>query len=199
MRKMSLILGLVAVTVFASASEAFAQRIQIGGRRGGGISIGSGAGYNGSGYGYGSGFGYGSGYYGSNNYGGRGNYYGSQPFYGNRGYYYDTVPQYYYADPVTQYAPMAVRQANYSDPNSATITVVVSDANAQVWFDDSPTAQRGNERWFYTPALQQRGTYTIKARWSENGRTIDQQRQVTVQPGQSATVDFRSERVLSPK
>jgi len=185
MRKTFLILSLVAVSLIASASDAFAQRgrVGVGGRRGG-VSIGVGSGYYGSGS-YGSGY-YGSGYYGSPySYGGRGYYYSSPS------YYYESAPSYYYSDSVTQVPPTEVRQASYSDPSTASVTVLVPAADAQVWFNDAPTSQRGMERLFHTPSLQQGGTYTIKARWTENGRTMDQQRQVQVQPGQSITVNFR--------
>jgi len=187
MRKTFLILSLAAITLVASASEAFAQRGRVGGGRGG-ISIGIGSGYYGSGYRgsgyYGSGY-YGSPYYGSNYYGGRGYYYSSPS------YYYESAPSYYYSDSVTQAPPADLRQSFYSDPSAATINVILPVAEAQVWFNDAPTTQRGMDRVFHTPSLQQGGTYTIKARWTENGRTMDQQRQVQVQPGQSVTVDFR--------
>jgi len=156
-----------------------------------------GRGYYGNGFGssyYGTGYGYGSPYYGH----GYGSYY--QPYYGgnyygnyNNGYY---TPGYsnngYYYDSSANAPSMSYRDSSYVDPNAAAITVILPDPNAQVWFDDTPTTQRGNERVFHTPALQQGGTYTIKARWNENGRTVDQQRTVQVQPGQSATVDFRA-------
>jgi len=170
MRKPLLILSLVAVTLFASASDVFAQR---GGRRGG-VSISVGSGY------------YGSPYY----YGGR-SYYGSPYYYGNR-YYYST-PTYVYPETVVVPAP-EVRQSAYLEPNVATITVLVPNANAQVWFDDALTAQRGLERTFHTPALQASGSYNIRASWTENGRTMNTQRAVQVQPGQSVTVDFRGAR-----
>lgn len=206
MRKQFFILSLVAVTLFAATNDAFAQRRGGGGGRGSGGGRGgySGRGYGGGGYG-GGGYGYGGlGYgYGGYGYGGLGYY--SSPNYGG-GYYSDPGYTYaspdYYAGAVTQAPSTDVRQSFYADPNSAAITVAVPNGDAQVWFDDRPTSQRGMERLFQTSALQQAGTYTIKARWTENGRTVDQQRQVQVQPGQSAMVDFRvnpSERVPSPK
>jgi len=203
MRKSLLILGLVAITLATSANDAFAQR-----RGGGGVNVGRngiswgngyrngyygspyyGGGYYNSGYrGY-NGY-YGGGYYGAGNYGGLG-YYGNRGYYSSPSYYYGATPNYYYSDTVTV-PPPEYRQAFYSDPNSAAITVVVPTPDAQVWFDDSATAQRGMERTFHTPSLQQAGTYTIRAVWTENGRTVDRQRQIRVQPGQSVTVDFRA-------
>jgi len=187
MRKTICILGLVAITVLASASDVFAQR---GGRYGGGrggMSVGRG------GVGFGSGFygsGYGSGYYGPG-YSGSGYYRQGYvtPYLGSQ---YYTDPGYYYGDAVTQAPPIDSRPSFYADPDTATITVIVPEPNAQVWFNDAPTSQRGMERLFNTPALQQAGAYTIKARWTENGRNVDQQRQVQVQPGQSITVNFKA-------
>jgi len=186
---------------------------------------GYGNGFYGNGYGgYGRGYGYGNGYYGNglninlgsgyygSGYGGNyygsgygGNYYGGSPYYSSGGLYYDYSPS--YSTPTYSYGPeyysaqapsMNTQQSFYNDPNSATLTVMLPVADAQVWFDDTPTSQRGMERSFHTPALQQPGTYTIKARWNDNGRTVDQQRKITVRPGQSVMVDFRSERVTNP-
>jgi len=193
MRKSLLILGLVAITLVTSASDVFAQR-------GGGANVGRGGaswnnGYRGGYYGSQN---YGRGYY--NNYGYPGYYYGGLGlglgYYGNRGYYsspsyyYGSTPSYSYSDTVTV-PPPEYRQSFYTDPNAATINVRVPTPDAQVWFDDSATSQRGMERTFNTPSLSQAGTYTIRAMWTEGGRTVDRQRQIRVQPGQVVTVDFR--------
>jgi uncharacterized protein (TIGR03000 family) len=175
MRKILVILGLVAFTVLASANDAFAQRRGGGGR--GGVSVRIGGGY------------YGAPYY--RYYGGR---YYYAPYYGGP-YYYSygySAPDYYYPPVVTQ-AP-EIRQSLYVEPTEqvATVTVMVPNADAQVWFDNASTAQRGMQRTFHSPPLQSGTyTYTIKARWTENGQTRDQQREVQVQPGQTVTVDFR--------
>jgi len=195
-------LGLAAIILLASTSDAFAQRGgRFGGGRGGGrggFGIGIGSGYGG-GYGYGAygGLGYGGyrpGYYGSGYYGS--GYYGNNYYYGSPSYSYAEPyyagPGYYYNDAVTQAVPADARQSFYADPNAAMITVRVPDPNAQVWFNDAPTTQRGTERMFHTPGLQQAGSYTIRARWMDNGRMVDQQRQVQVQPGQNVTVDFQA-------
>jgi len=186
MRKAALIFSLVAVVLFASASDAFAQRRggYRGGRGGGGAGVSIGIG------------GYYGGYYGWPNYSGRSNFYSSPS------YYYRSAPVEYYADPVVQIPATEIRQSSYTDPNVATITVLVPNVDAEVWFDGSPTTQRGMERMFHSPGLQQGGFYTIRARWNENGRAMDQQRQVQVQPGQSVTVNFRgppSEKLTAPR
>jgi len=213
MRKALVILGLVAATLLTAAGDSFAQRRGGFGRGLGGFGGGYGNGWGGSSFYGGRGYygnyfgspfygsGYGSGYYGySPYYYGRGYYgpqsYGSyyQPYYGGNYYgnYSNGYAPGYYSDSSTYAPSMNYRDSSYVDPNAAAITVLVPDANAQVWFDDAPTTQRGTERIFHTPALQQAGTYTIKARWNENGRAIDQTRTVQVQPGQPVTVDFRA-------
>jgi len=177
MRKRTYILSLVAVLLLVTASDVFAQRVRVGVGGRGGVAVGVGAPY-----------------YGSSYYGGRG-FYGSPYYFGSRYNYmpaYYTTPGYYYSNYVTQAPPPEVRQAFYADPNVATITVLLPNADAQVWFDDTATIQRGKERSFSTPALQQGGIYTIKAGWTEDGRPVEQQRQVQVQPGQSVTVNFRT-------
>ena len=189
MRKTLLILTLAAVTVMASASDVFAQNR--GGRGGygggygggrGGVSIGIGSGYYGGGY-YGNGY-YGNGYYGNS-------YYGNS--YNNRGYY--STPGYYYTDPI--YPSTEIRQSFYAEPavtqQYGTVMVTLASPTAQVWFDNAPTAQQGTERSFYTPALAP-GTYsyTVKARWTENGQPVERVRTVNVQPGERAVVDFRA-------
>jgi uncharacterized protein (TIGR03000 family) len=196
MRKL-VILSLVSVVLLAAASDAFAQR-----RGGGGRGGARGGYYGGRGY-------YGRGYYGGAYYGGLGWYGGYYPYYGY-GYspgYYGSSPYYYtapstsvpyYTDSATQAAPVAqagattTSQSFYLDPNASTVNVMVPNADAQVWFDGAPTQQRGMERTYHTPALQQAGTYTIKARWMENGNPVDRERTVRVQPGRPARVDFRA-------
>jgi uncharacterized protein (TIGR03000 family) len=211
MRKTLLVLGLVAITLVASASDAFAQRGGIFGRRGGSGYYGSGYygnsyygnSYYGSGY-YGNRY-YGNGYYGNRYYGGLGSYGGfgySPGYYSNvtPSYYYDSTPS-YYSDTTVQSAQVP-RTSFYNDPNAASVIVLLPAADARVWFDDAQTQQTGMERTFTTPALQPGSyNYTIRAQWTENGRTMDQSRQVRVQPGQSATVDFRrpSENLPVPK
>lgn len=189
MRKTFLILTLTALTIIASASDAFAQRRGGGGgggRRSGGVSVSVNSGYRGGYYG-----GYRGGYY----YGG---YY--SPYYYGRSYYY--TPSYYYSTPVYS-TPVVVpttevRQSFYNTPaatqETATVRVLVPVPNAQVWFDGTPTNQGGMERTFQTPPLDPNGTYSymVRARWTQNGQAVDRQQRITVQPGQAHSVDFRA-------
>jgi uncharacterized protein (TIGR03000 family) len=184
MRKSLLILGLVGLTAAVSAGDVFAQRR---GSRGGwgnspGISISVGRGGYYSPYGYYGGLGY-------------------DPYYRGYGYgyapsYYDVTPSYSYY-PATNYSEPQIRQAFYPAPaaaqQSVNVTVLVPTADAQVWFENGATSQRGMERLFHSPPLapNQTFTYSIKVRWIENGRTVDQERRVNVQAGQNVTVNFR--------
>jgi uncharacterized protein (TIGR03000 family) len=184
MRKALIVLTLVVVTALASAGTANAQRRGYGGWGSMPYSYGGNSYYSQSYYGY-------SPYY-------RGYGYGYSP-----GYYYATPTyavnplSYYYATPAVQTPMTRVDQSFYSGPEAAqqfaTLTVVVPTADAQLWFGDTAMTQQGTQRVFQSPALEQgkNFTYTIKARWMENGQAVDRQRQVNVQAGQRVTVNFR--------
>jgi uncharacterized protein (TIGR03000 family) len=192
MRKTMLILSLAGLTVLAGASDAFAQRRGYSGGRGGAsINVGR-SGYNAP-YRY-----YGGGASPYRYYGGG---LGYSPFYLGLGLgiaqsaYYAT-PNYYAAP--TYVVPMAqVRDSFYAAPvavqQSVNIAVLVPAADAQVWFENRLTAQNGMERLFHSPPLDPSHsyTYTIKARWMENGQAVIRERQVNVQSGQNVTVNFR--------
>jgi len=163
------------------------------GRRGGGCSGGGGC-YGGGGYGCCGGGGYGGGYYGGGyrtNYGGGyaptygympSQYYGSNNYYGSNTYLQNQTPE--------------IRQSFYMAPNQnfASIRVLVPNSDAEIWFDGAPTQQRGMERFFHSPPLDTSSNYryTVKARWTENGQTVNRERQVDVRPGQPVFVDFRA-------
>jgi uncharacterized protein (TIGR03000 family) len=184
MRKMLLVLSVAGLTVLVSASDAFAQFGVFGLRSRPLVSIDLGDG------GYYSPFGY---------YGGPG--YG--PYY--RGYGYGYAPR--YNDGPLEYsnysrlAPLApttqVRQSNYPAPATAHeavgLKVLVPTADAKVWFENQETSQQGMERLFESPPLKpnQHFTYNIKARWTENGKTVNHERRVHVLAGQNITVNFR--------
>jgi uncharacterized protein (TIGR03000 family) len=115
-----------------------------------------------------------------------GYYSGGRAYYGGQDAPYglafqpDSRPSFYY-DPALQ--------------GSARLMVLVPNQDAEIWFDGAVTEQRGMQRVFVTPALQQDGTYMIKARWTEAGKPIEQERRIQVRGGQVQTVDFR----VSPK
>lgn len=190
------------VLLLPGTSEA--QRRGGGGGYGGGrsgVSIGIGTGYGGyggyRGYGYGSPYGYG---YGrginigiGSGYGGYGWGYGGYgtPYYGN----YATITPSYYNDyasnPQTVTNQAFYPQLDSTSSGGAHIRVIVAP-DAEVWFDGSATQQRGEVREFETPALDPNRsfTYKVRARWNQNGQVMDQTRDLQVQGGRSATVNF---------
>jgi len=209
MRRTLLILTCTGLAMLAIAGDAFAQRRE-GGGRGSGSSFSGGAGrgayyaprygnsyYGRGGYyrgGYYRGYGYGSGYY--------------QPYLGAgilgaaiiANSYYNSMPYYYGVNPgaYSYPAPVNARQSFYAGPANqqqpATMTVIVPTADAQVWFEDAPTNQRGTARTFASPPLEAgyNYTYTIKTHWVDNGQPIDRTREVNIQAGQAITVNMNA-------
>jgi uncharacterized protein (TIGR03000 family) len=145
--------------------------------------------------GFGLGYALGSygGYYGSSPY-----YYGSdwsQPYYS-----YDTSNMYYQQPnnaqvPSSGYYGTADAGGYYQQPanqNTADFTVRVPDPNAQIWFQNYQTQQRGTVREFESSTLQPGQPYTfhIRARFMQNGQPVDLTRDVQAQAGQHVNVDF---------
>jgi uncharacterized protein (TIGR03000 family) len=77
-------------------------------------------------------------------------------------------------------------------PKNAQIKVLVSDPNAKVWFDGSPTTSSGTERIYHTPDLATgaTNTYRIRAAWLVNSKEVVQEQVVPVQAGRGSVVDF---------
>jgi uncharacterized protein (TIGR03000 family) len=85
-------------------------------------------------------------------------------------------------------------------PTTAAVEVHVP-ADAQVWFDDTLTSQGGEVRLFETPALEgdRISHYTVRAKWTVNGKEFDLTRKIEVQAGRRTVVDFlKSEVKLLP-
>jgi uncharacterized protein (TIGR03000 family) len=168
----------------------------------GGFGLGYGLGYLSGSYGW-------PGYYGGYGYGYPG--YAYSGYYSYPAYSYGTfdygTPAYSY--PSTGYyteQPAMVQQPNVTDyssayngfnsqpaqdANTAQIDVRVP-ANAQVWFDGATTRQTGSFREFISPPLQpnQEYTYTIRARWMQNGQPVDQTRSIQVAANERRSVNF---------
>jgi len=176
--------------------------------RGGGIRIGGG-GYGG---GYGRGFGgYGGGfggYGGSIRVGGVSASYGNFGFPGGYGYgrgwgggYYGGGynyggPNYYSYQPNYYTQPNYVLGPSMAAPLVATpvmLTVMLPKSDAEVFVNDTSTTSKGAERWFESRPLQPgvSYTYTLRAKWMENGKMVEQTREIPVMAGQSFKVDFR--------
>jgi uncharacterized protein (TIGR03000 family) len=204
----------VALTVFLFSAEP--GTAGHGGGGGGGGHGGGGHGGNGrGGYGYGH-----RGYYGGYGYGyGFGFYPG---YYGDYGYAYYPGYAGYPVPPVVPAVP-AVPDPNLppvprvDDPNvnaappsrqARTYTVstapentarvrVLLPAGAQLWLGDELMTPTGAERNFVTPELTPGKVYSyqVKARWTLNGRPVEQSAKVKVYANKTTTVEFRAPRV----
>jgi uncharacterized protein (TIGR03000 family) len=96
------------------------------------------------------------------------------------------------------YSPAAAPagyQSSYLGPDStgpaASVHIRVPD-NAQVWFENAETRQRGAERDFISPPLTPGLSYTyhVRAQWIENGQPVTRTREFSVRAGSSVTLDF---------
>jgi uncharacterized protein (TIGR03000 family) len=93
-----------------------------------------------------------------------------------------------------------MHQASYhpgEEPAPATdmmahIKVWVPAANADVWLNGSRTKQTGTYRQFKSPTLEpgQAYAYEIRARWTEDGHTVEQTRTIKVHANDLVKVDL---------
>jgi uncharacterized protein (TIGR03000 family) len=212
-------LVLAAAGLLLVAGESQAQRWGWGGGRGGvSVGVGNYSGYYGSGY-YGSGYGY-SPYYSSYNYGYRPWYssytYGYSPYAPNYEYgpsyssysyspSYYTTPMYSYVTPSSSnsYVRPTTSTSFYYSPSIGDAAPTMTDraqvevrlpADAELWIDGVPSAQRGEKRTFETPTLElgRTFTYELRARWMDNGKPVEQTRQVNLFAGARPMIDFRN-------
>jgi uncharacterized protein (TIGR03000 family) len=74
-------------------------------------------------------------------------------------------------------------------PAAAHVTLKVP-ADAEVWFDGYKTRATGAVREFDTPPLTHgyRYTYQVRARWQQDGRTVTQDREVSLTAGSRVAV-----------
>jgi len=179
-----------------------------------------GNGYNNSSWGYGQHYGYGGLGYGNYNQGnynqgnwgyrnpynyGWGSNYNSNPYYSSGAAYsapvYSGTP---YNSPIvsgnfaydtTQPPTSGGYQSFYSAPtvsaNQVLLRIYVPTPDAQVWIQGQATQQTGLERYFMSPALEPGTyTYTLRGTWTESGREVSREKQVSVRPGQESVVRF---------
>ncbi len=76
-------------------------------------------------------------------------------------------------------------------PAPVQITVIVP-ADAEVFFDGTPTKQKGSERQFISPMLDvgKKYYYEVLARWQKDGKPVEDKRKVSVTAGAAVRVDF---------
>jgi uncharacterized protein (TIGR03000 family) len=188
----STILSLACALLIADTAQA--QRLGIFRGRRGGVSAGyvdGNSGYDGR---YGN-YGYGDGRYGNNWY--------SDGWYGNRNYgpgysgysgpNYGYSPNYTYSDYYTPSQQQTYsQQQGWMNQNIIRLRVIAPDPQARIFFDGAPTQQTGTERLYYTAPLQTTATnsYRVRATWTEGGKEMSQERDVSVTPGRVTFVDF---------
>lgn len=82
--------------------------------------------------------------------------------------------------------------------NRARLNVRVP-VDAVVWFEGARTNSTGAERRFQSPELTpgEVYTYTIRARWTQNGQEMTQSRQVDVRAGANVIVSFPAQSASS--
>jgi uncharacterized protein (TIGR03000 family) len=95
--------------------------------------------------------------------------------------------------PVYPRRPGAPPASPASLPAQAGIRVLVP-ADAEVFFDGEPTAQKGTSRLFITPPLAagKKYHYDVLARWKQDGKTVERTRKVAVNGGATVRVDLRT-------
>jgi uncharacterized protein (TIGR03000 family) len=73
----------------------------------------------------------------------------------------------------------------------AQITILVPPG-AEIFFDGTPTTQKGAERLYATPPLVvgQKYSYEVLARWQEKGKPVERTRKVVVSGGDRIRIDF---------
>jgi uncharacterized protein (TIGR03000 family) len=87
----------------------------------------------------------------------------------------------------------ATRRSYYLEPNSSSVLLnVMVPVNAEVLIDGQRTNQVGASRQFRSPPLATgyEYTYTVEARWQENGQQQTRTKKVVVQPGKEVSVDL---------
>ena len=154
-------------------------------------------GYGGYGYGFGyypfylGGYGYGYGLGGGYGYGFGAGYPGPYgPGYGYPVGYGPPYPPPPVAGPPPLYAPPLPSPA--PAPSNRCHIHVVLPANATLWFGDEATSRSGAVRDFLSPEMVpgKTYTYTLKARWVQDGQTVEQARDIRVRANEMTTVSF---------
>jgi uncharacterized protein (TIGR03000 family) len=117
-------------------------------------------------------------------------------YYGPAGYSYAprTAPRPYYVTGYPSYSSYVVSDVA-APADAVVVDVHVPTPGARVWFDGAATRQTGTERLFASPPLKPGKDYhyTVRARWTANGRPVERTRVVAVRAGERVAVDFSHE------
>jgi len=119
--------------------------------------------------------------------------YGYSPWYRYPRYYddygYDNAPGYY--EYQSAYPPADNGYDATIDSTRVTAKVLLPSPDARLWVEDQEMNSGATRRQFVSPPLEEgRYVYNFRAQWQDNGRTMDEKRQVKVHPGDRITVDF---------
>jgi uncharacterized protein (TIGR03000 family) len=91
----------------------------------------------------------------------------------------------------------------YAVPNENAVYIRVQvPPDAEVWVEGQKTTEKGPVRFFESPPLTpgRKYVYHIKARWTEDGREVEQTREVPVYAGDKFSINFtKGEKVPPPK
>jgi uncharacterized protein (TIGR03000 family) len=134
-------------------------------------------------------------YYGLGGYGygypSYGSTYGTAPGYVDYSSYYPPVDTTGYVAPADYSVTTPAYGAAPAQDNEAHITLNVPP-DAEVWFDGVKTQQAGPTREFVSPPLTpgQAYTYRVRARWTENGKPVEQERDIRVRANQQTVETF---------
>jgi uncharacterized protein (TIGR03000 family) len=98
-----------------------------------------------------------------------------------------TGPGYSYPWPVPTSPRVQVEIAPTTLPVQIEVRV---PADAEIWFDNSPTTQTGTVRQFVSPPLMPGHDYfyEVRAKWKEDGQQVIQNERITVHAGDQVSV-----------
>ena len=123
-------------------------------------------------------------------------YYYPSYSYGNPWSYPTTGTTDYYTAPASSYRYGSTDTSGYysaaPSANTVKLNVRVPDSDAQVWVEGELTRQSGRTREYTSPPINpdRNYVYEVRARWMENGRTMDQTKRLPVRANDTLTVDF---------
>jgi uncharacterized protein (TIGR03000 family) len=106
----------------------------------------------------------------------------------------DNIPQWATVESNLEHALESLQKLKKQAPprdNMARLLVLVPE-NAELWVNGTKTKQTGAQREFVSPALTPGKSYSyeLKARWTENGKTVEETRTVHVQANTWQRIDF---------
>jgi len=138
-------------------------------------------------------------------------YYSSPRYYSSPGYY--STPSTYYSSPgtyssspsVTYSQPSIVQgdaeEAEFVGRRGSQVEVIMPDPQGQIWFDGLKSSSTGQVRYFGFPEDQPGKTNTHKftATFMRDGEMVTETREVRVEGGKTAVVDFTKPKDSSSK